>query len=48
VFLEFAAESKLPVDLRGVVAGDSVVGLWSAHRRAGVNAAGTFVMKRAR
>jgi len=48
VILEFAADSRLPVDLRGILTGDSVVGRWSTHRRAGVAAAGAFVLKRRR
>src|SRR5260221_8054935 len=45
VDLRLAAESKLPIELWGVVVGDSVVGRWDAHSRAGPNGAGNFVLR---
>jgi hypothetical protein len=46
VDLRLASESKLPIELRGVFAGDSVVGRWDAHSRAGRGGMGDFVLCR--
>jgi hypothetical protein len=46
VDLRLAAESKLPIELRGVIQADSVVGRWDAHSRAGRGGLGDFVLHR--
>jgi hypothetical protein len=46
VDLKLASESKLPIELSGVMIGDSVVGRWDAHSRAGPGGTGDFVLRR--
>ncbi len=38
--------SDLPIDLRGVVSGDSVTGRWNVHARAAPGANGEFTLRR--
>jgi hypothetical protein len=46
VDLQLAPDAELPIELRGVLTGDTVVGRWAAHRRAGIDAIGEFVLRR--
>lgn len=46
VDLRLAADSKLPIELRGIFVADSVVGRWDAHSRAGRGGLGDFVLRR--
>ena len=46
VDLRLAAESKLPIELRGRFDADSIVGRWDAHSRAGRGGMGDFVLRR--
>jgi hypothetical protein len=46
VMLVLGPSSDEPVQLRGLPRGDSLTGRWQAHRRAGIDATGEFVMRR--
>jgi hypothetical protein len=45
-YLQLALDSKRPIELRGVLRGDSIVGRWTAYMRAGAGGAGNFVLRR--
>ena len=47
ITLVLAPGSQLPITMRGVRHGDSILGRWSAHQRAGSDALGTFVLTHA-
>lgn len=46
VDLKLAPESRLPVELTGVIRDDSITGRWSAHQRAGPDGLGEFTLRR--
>lgn len=46
VQLKLASESTSPIELEGVMSGDSIVGRWSVRSRAGPAGAGDFVLRR--
>lgn len=46
LWLDLGPGSDFPVEFRGIVRGDSVVGTWSVLMRAGVGPAGDFVLRR--
>ncbi len=46
ITLVLAPGSQFPITMRGVRQGDSILGRWSAHQRAGSDALGTFALTR--
>jgi hypothetical protein len=46
IMLILAPTSQAAATLRGVVRGDSIIGRWTMHRRAGIDAAGNFALRR--
>ena len=46
VDLKLAPDSRLPVELTGILRGDSITGRWAAHQRAGPDGLGEFTLSR--